>query len=211
MRRGFSIAPLLFGCLLLIVVVAIIALLGNKALKEGVIDLQGDVAPQERETALEIAKKAIKSRTLYRTEGWGEIELNNSEWPYEDSDIEIRYYFNKVYENTKDSKSFVTFFVIVYPKEQIAGIPLATHKECSTLVLGAGPRDKLPAAPNGGFAEGQRILSPFGVIHYLVLEAEGFVNVSPSLKQTDTDLPLLLLEDKKATVEVFSLSSDAVK
>jgi hypothetical protein len=207
MRRGFSIAPLLFGCLLLIVVVAIAVLLGNKAIKEGVIDIQRDVAPQERETALEIAKKAIQSRTLYKTEGWGEVELQNGEWPYEDSDIEIRYFYN----NPKDSKSFVTFFVIVYPKEQIAGIHLANNKECSTLVLGSGPRDKLPATPNGGFAEGQRILSPFGVIHYLVLEAEGFVNVSPSLKQTDTDLPLLLLEDKKATVETFSLSSDNVK
>jgi len=207
MRRGFSIAPLLFGCLLLIVVVVIAVLLGNKAIKEGVIDIQRDVAPQERETALEIAKKAIQSRTLYKTEGWGEVELQNGEWPYEDSDIEIRYFYN----NPKDSKSFVTFFVIVYPKEQIAGIHLANNKECSTLVLGSGPRDKLPAPPNGGFAEGQRILSPFGVIHYLVLEAEGFVNVSPSLKQTDTDLPLLLLEDKKATVETFSLSSDNVK
>jgi len=207
MRRGFSIAPLLFGCLLLIVVVAIAVLLGNKAIKEGVIDIQGEVAPQERETALEITKKAIQSRTLYKTEGWGKIELNNSEWPYEDSDIEIRYFNN----NAKDSKSFITFFIIVYPKEQIAGINLANSKKCSTLVLGAGPRDKLPAVPNGGFAEGHRILSPFGVIHYLVLEAEGFVSVSPSLSQADIDFPLLLLEDKKATVETFSLSSDSVK
>lgn len=206
MRRGFSIAPLLFGSLLLIVVVGIIALLGNKALKEGVIDIQSDVKQEEKQTALEIAKKVVQSRTLYKTDGWGEVELNSGEWPYEESDVEIRYFYI-----TKDSKSFITFFVIVYPKEEIAGISLASNKECSTLALGSGPRDKLPAAPNGGFAEGYRILSPFGVVHYLVLESGGFVNVSPVLSQLDTDLPLLLLQDKKATVETFSLQSDNVK
>jgi hypothetical protein len=207
MRKGFSIASLLFVCLLLFVVVGIITLLGNKALKEGIINIQSDIAPQEQQTALEVAKKAIQSRTLYKTKSWGEIELNNGEWPYENSDIEIRYFYNDLKENN----SFVTFYVIVYPKEEIAGITFSSNKKCSTLALGAGPRNKLPAPPNGGFAEGYRILSPFGVIHYLILESEGFVNVDPSLNQIDTDLPLLLLEDKKAIVEAFSLPLDSVK
>jgi hypothetical protein len=196
-RATSTFSAVLFCTFLLSVVGVIVYALGYKAMKEGFIQLEEEVKPEEKATSLEVAKKAALTYKIHQSDAWGKIELMNNEWDSEDTNIEIRYMFH--------DKTSALFYVIVHPKEQIGGIYISsTPKECMTLVLGSHG-EKLPTSENGGFFPGQRILSTFGIVHVLTGVLDGYVTVEPPITKAEIENTFLLLDNPKSSVEHFTV------
>lgn len=189
MRRGLSILSILFSILILFVVTFIILLVTNKALKEGLIKPEIIISPEDKFSAINIAKELAKDKELSNSFSWNKIEYTDKSF------LEIRY----MYLPKKDNYAF---YVIIHPKESLAGVEYYSYKKSSTLVLGTYG-DRLPSYPNGNFSEGQKILSAYGVIHELYLEANGYVNVNPPINEEEIVFPMLLVDNSNSIVEYF--------
>ena len=183
-----------FGVFVLSVSCAVVYLIGKEAINHRIVELSGDVTSEQIMTAVEIAKKAAQTYKLSQGSSWHTLELIHNEWESQDSDLEIRYYAHE--------KEPIRFFVIVRPRETIAGIALGTPRESMVLGLG-GPTETL--VPSNDFVPGTKIISGFGIIHTLSPGLEGMLNVSPPITEAEVERNLLLIENPKATVDTFEI------